>query len=624
MRKLHRYKAAGWCRNHGETAKPVWNRDYLRFIDEMMVDLRVVFVYRGHSQGGQLRGDARSFAIEGMYAARRAAGSSFSTEPELYLCNNPYSVTVDFVPTLSSRYFGALLPPPDVLTENEVAREAKNDAKLALGRRRAICLSGGYQGVSVKDTSIALPDPRYLDARVGTHGQYHDRVRRQAGRTGRSLTRGRNGKPDIDFAAKLFKRASTFRVLRVAFAHGQARSGGTDGVDGQRAEDFLNEAERWKMLRGLREGLREREGTYRPGRLRRIEVPKRGRTGTRPIDIPNLCDRLVETAVNRILTPLLDPLMAESSCGFRPGRGVRTGLARFERHVMDYRLRYVVCLDLKAAFSRVPRSRLLDAARPLLADPQMIRLVEMIIDRPLPEGGGIRKRQGIAQSSPLLLNLYLTRHLDLPWAEANPGRPCLRYADDLVLLAEEPDEARAAAEFLLELLAPHGLISRKGIKVKKACCRRRGRGVGFHPAADARVARHRVAPPTHPAGSQAAPPGAGPGPRHQSPAIKMAELARPVLRPPGHGPVETVDALLAPLYQLLSVDGLRLELPRDETAQLWLKAHRRWLFLRHRVKASTDARETLLRDPRAPPLGTEWRDRVDATQKIARIRQRAG
>ena len=131
------------------------------------------------------------------------------------------------------------------------------------------------------------------------------------------------------------------------------RNKGASGADGQTVEEVVEQAPR--LLPKLRAALLQ--GTYRPGEIRRVWIPKPG-GGQRGLGIPNVVDRWVQQAVLQILEPIFEPTFHSSSHGFRPNRGAHTAIAEAKEHLKEgYRV--VVDLDLSKFLDRVPQCPLI-------------------------------------------------------------------------------------------------------------------------------------------------------------------------------------------------------------------------------------------------------------------------
>lgn len=109
-----------------------------------------------------------------------------------------------------------------------------------------------------------------------------------------------------------------------------ARNKGASGVDGRSVEEVVGKAH--LLIPKLRRALLQ--GTYCPGDIRRVWIPKPG-GGQRGLGIPNVVDRWVQQAALQILQPIFEPTFHPSSHGFRPKRGAQTAVAEAKRHVGD-------------------------------------------------------------------------------------------------------------------------------------------------------------------------------------------------------------------------------------------------------------------------------------------------
>lgn len=252
-----------------------------------------------------------------------------------------------------------------------------------------------------------------------------------------------------DPAAGLFGQIVRLQTLEAAWEKVRANHGAAGG-DGMTVEEF--DVDLPTRLVRLQLGLMH--GTYRPGRLRRIDVAKDD-GGTRPLAIPPVVDRVAQTAVALVLTPLLDPEMHDDSFAYRPGRSVQMAVAR----VAQYRRQgydWVVDGDIERYFERVPHERLLERLARDISEPPVLDLIELWLESFSdmgPSGAGIGLPQG-APLSPLLANLYLD---DVDERIAARGVRLVRFADDFLLMCRSETAAEGARDRMAALLAEFGL-----------------------------------------------------------------------------------------------------------------------------------------------------------------------
>lgn len=236
-------------------------------------------------------------------------------------------------------------------------------------------------------------------------------------------------------------------------AHKVLGKKGAAGVDWQTVEQFA-EHERQELDR-LHQQLRD--GNYRPALVRRVWIPKPGSSDKRPLGIPTVRDRVVQTALVHVIEPILDATFHERSFGFRHGRGCHDALRRVEE-LLEAGYVYVVDADLKSYFDTIPKDRLMAIVGQQISDRRVLGLVQQFLDQGImdelrtwtPETG---VPQG-AVLSPVLANAYLN---PLDHRMAQLGFQMVRYADDFVILCRTPEEAAAALTAVREWVQDHGL-----------------------------------------------------------------------------------------------------------------------------------------------------------------------
>lgn len=228
---------------------------------------------------------------------------------------------------------------------------------------------------------------------------------------------------------------------------------GAAGVDHVSTAEF--ESRRREELQRLSEALRT--DSYRPQAVRRTWIPKPGTSEQRPLGIPTVCDRVVQTALLHVLEPIYDHTFAESSYGFRHGRGCHHALERVEA-LLNEGYVYVVDADLKSYFDTIPHDRLLDRVREKVSDRRVLRLVKMFLEQGVMEGlSAWTPAEGTPQGaviSPLLANIYLN---PLDHLVVQAGFAMVRYADDFVILCKTREDAERVLKLVRQWVGENGL-----------------------------------------------------------------------------------------------------------------------------------------------------------------------
>jgi len=250
----------------------------------------------------------------------------------------------------------------------------------------------------------------------------------------------------------LIDKVASVKALRAAFERVK-RNRGAAGVDHVTVEMFAARLD--ENLDKLSRSLVE--GTYQPQAIRRRWIPKAGSKEKRPLGIPTVRDRVVQTALRNVLEPIFERDFSEGSYGFRPGRGCHEALRRVEELLGAGRT-WVVDADLRSFFDTMSHEALLEWVRQKVADGKVLSLIEAFLGQEVMDGlEGWEPEEGTPQGaviSPLLSNIYLDP-LDHRMAEKDVQM--IRYADDFVILCRSEEEARRALREVQEWAALVGL-----------------------------------------------------------------------------------------------------------------------------------------------------------------------
>ena len=232
------------------------------------------------------------------------------------------------------------------------------------------------------------------------------------------------------------------------------RNKGGAGVDGLQT-DKLKE-KRVQIRSKLHQQLKDR--SYRPKPVKRVWIPKLGSKELRPLGVPTVSDRAVQTALRNVIEPIFERDFAPHSYGFRPKRGAHQALRKVADH-LETGLHWVVDADIKGYFDNIPQDKLLAAVATKISDGAVLELIRHFLRQGVMESGKGWKptEQGTPQGaviSPLLANIYLD---SLDHRMIQEGWKMVRYADDFIVLCGSPEQAGEALQTIRQWMEQAGL-----------------------------------------------------------------------------------------------------------------------------------------------------------------------
>jgi RNA-directed DNA polymerase len=243
----------------------------------------------------------------------------------------------------------------------------------------------------------------------------------------------------------LYDKVCRADILGHAYRLARANAGapGVDGVTFAQIEAAGLDA--W--LASLREDLASK--TYRTAPVRRVMIPKPG-GGERPLGIPTIRDRVIQTAAKLVLEPIFEADFDDGAYGYRPGRSATDAIQDVHRLICRG-YTDVVDADLSKYFDTIPHADLLKSVARRISDRTVLWLVKQWLKAPIEErdgdgrrhmSGGKGSTRGTPQggvASPLLANIYMNRFLK-HWRRSDRGTAfrahIVNYADDFVILSQ--------------------------------------------------------------------------------------------------------------------------------------------------------------------------------------------
>jgi RNA-directed DNA polymerase len=233
-------------------------------------------------------------------------------------------------------------------------------------------------------------------------------------------------------------------------------NGGAPGVDAVSIDRFAasevsNLYKLWNRMSS---------GSYFPGPVRAVEIPKDHGAGVRVLGVPNTADRIAQTAAAMLLEEKLEPIFHPDSYGYRRGRSAHDALAVARQRC--WTKAWVLDVDVRAFFDSVPHDLLLKAVAHHTSERWVLLYIERWLKAPMamPDGTLEPREKGTPQGSPispLLANLFMHYAFDRWMDREHPGCPFERYADDVVIHCDTEAQARRLRAALAERLGSLGL-----------------------------------------------------------------------------------------------------------------------------------------------------------------------
>jgi group II intron reverse transcriptase/maturase len=235
---------------------------------------------------------------------------------------------------------------------------------------------------------------------------------------------------------KIFSRENLIKALERVM-----EKGGGPGIDGMSVAQLPEHLKaHWPSIRAKLEA-----GRYQPSPVKRVEIPKPN-GGVRQLGIPTVQDRLIQQAMQQVLSEVYEPSFSEHSYGYRPGRSAHDAVKAAQAHIAAG-YQWMVEIDLEKFFDTVHHDRLMARLKQEIKDKRVLKLVNAYLKSGVMLNGVVvETEQGTPQGgplSPLLSNIVLTE-LDRKLEER--GHRFVRYADDCNIYVK----SKRAGERVLE------------------------------------------------------------------------------------------------------------------------------------------------------------------------------
>jgi group II intron reverse transcriptase/maturase len=208
-----------------------------------------------------------------------------------------------------------------------------------------------------------------------------------------------------------------------------------------------------------------RRGTYQTKPARITVIPKED-GGSRPLIISCFEDKIVESAVSKILNAVFEPIFLKCSYGFRPKVNAHDALRALNKFTYSFNNGAVAEIDITKCFNSIRHRELMEFLRQRISDKRFLKLVKKLIETPIIEGDTTTiSKEGCSMGSivsPILANIFLHYVIDC-WfnkisKENMEGKAeMVRYSDDMVFVFEEVEDAKRFYDVLPKRLSEYGL-----------------------------------------------------------------------------------------------------------------------------------------------------------------------
>src|ERR1019366_2535467 len=286
--------------------------------------------------------------------------------------------------------------------QNEREEKIGHRTSAACGGRLRLCYTLDEGKESERETTNC-PPKRVRSTGLGQHWPY---MRRRVKVSTQLVQIAK--KAELDRKVRFTSLAHLLTPEFLKETWGTINRDGASGVDGESIEQFESELE--QRIQEMCAQLKA--GAYRAPPVRRGEKPKGpGKTGTRPLGIPTVADRLLQKAVARILGAIFEVDFCNASYGYRPGRSPHHALRALRTQIRTGWVNHVFEADIRGYFNHVCHSWLQRMLRERIADPVILSLIgKWLRAGAMQDGVVVRSEEGTPQGGPIsciLANIYL-------------------------------------------------------------------------------------------------------------------------------------------------------------------------------------------------------------------------